>query len=151
MPILVIPNMAGDSAFLLPRALTVQKSCLYLLSSYRPFGFLLNQSQWHIFTQCKVIVHSNVHTFSNTKCLNLVLENCPMAANFTESVIKTEWMSRCEGRESISLCLLVPPVYSFIWSYLIIHISPSFRQWDSSHSPSFPSCSVLHVTWGSQF
>lgn len=51
LPIL-LPVSGWLLHLLLPRALSVGKSLLYLLSSCWPFNFLLDQSQWHVFIQC---------------------------------------------------------------------------------------------------
>lgn len=65
------PCLAGNSAFLLPRALSVQKSLIYFQHSYWSLSFLLIQPQWRIFTQCNQISHnslSRVHHCRQLAC-----------------------------------------------------------------------------------
>lgn len=55
--------LASHSPFLLPRALSVKKSYIYLLPKYWPFCFLLSQSQQRSFTQCNNISRNNYTWF----------------------------------------------------------------------------------------
>lgn len=54
-------HLPSNSPFLLPRAPSVQKSCICFLPSYWSFSFSLNQSQWRIFPQYNQISCNSLH------------------------------------------------------------------------------------------
>lgn len=93
---------ACDSAFLFLRALSFQMSSLYLLPSYWSFSLLLNQSRWHIFTQCNQ--------------LSLNRQGSPLSPLLFNIVIKVFYICKCVFLcvQSTCTCALHIHVYLYM-------------------------------------
>ena len=97
----LFPLIPSGNLLLLPRAFSVCKSHLYLLPGYWLLSFSLNQSQWHIFTQCNQI------SCNSLKChQSMILEKQAFPSRAEQSLLCRRHLStvspwKLQSRENL--------------------------------------------------